>query len=242
MAQTTTTVRACLDCAIDISGRRGNAKRCRPCAVDAEARGYAPKRARPERTCLDCGVSISDRHFNARRCEPCVRIEVRRSADRWTASKRAARLAVAATRACRDCGIDIQSRHPVAKRCQPCAKVAVADGMARTSREWRIANPWRCRSYCASRRARKRGNEDSVGILGRDWVKTLRRYDFRCAYCSVRPQSIHMDHVIPLARGGRHAIANLVPACASCNQAKGAALLSEWKMRQRRESARAVPA
>lgn len=30
------------------------------------------------------------------------------------------------------------------------------------------------------------------------------------------------DHVIPLALGGPHCLANLRPACKSCNSAKGA--------------------
>ena len=31
-----------------------------------------------------------------------------------------------------------------------------------------------------------------------------------------------MDHVVPLARGGRSTRGNVVPCCRECNQAKGA--------------------
>jgi len=34
--------------------------------------------------------------------------------------------------------------------------------------------------------------------------------------------NLHMDHVIPVARGGVHCADNLRPACASCNHRKGA--------------------
>jgi 5-methylcytosine-specific restriction endonuclease McrA len=32
----------------------------------------------------------------------------------------------------------------------------------------------------------------------------------------------HVDHVVPLARGGEHSYANTQPACPPCNMSKGA--------------------
>ncbi len=37
-----------------------------------------------------------------------------------------------------------------------------------------------------------------------------------------------MDHVIPLSRGGKHALDNVVPACRGCNTSKNDRLPSEW--------------
>lgn len=48
-----------------------------------------------------------------------------------------------------------------------------------------------------------------------------------CSYCS-DGEFEHIDHVVPLTRGGSHALANLVPACTRCNTSKGAKLLEEW--------------
>jgi len=45
-----------------------------------------------------------------------------------------------------------------------------------------------------------------------------------CYLCGVPVQrgvNLHMDHVVPLARGGAHCAENLRPACAHCNQSKG---------------------
>jgi 5-methylcytosine-specific restriction endonuclease McrA len=47
-----------------------------------------------------------------------------------------------------------------------------------------------------------------------------------CVYCGNRAQ--HVDHIVPLARGGHEAPYNLVPACQPCNSSKGARLLAEW--------------
>jgi 5-methylcytosine-specific restriction endonuclease McrA len=39
----------------------------------------------------------------------------------------------------------------------------------------------------------------------------------------------HIDHIIPLSRGGRHSIGNLAPACAACNLKKGYKYLVEMR-------------
>ena len=43
-----------------------------------------------------------------------------------------------------------------------------------------------------------------------------------CGYCgkSVPPRSLTMDHVVPVARGGRSARGNVVAACKECNNRK----------------------
>lgn len=65
-----------------------------------------------------------------------------------------------------------------------------------------------------------------------EWQKLQRQYGYRCAYCSVRPGKLEKDHVVPLARGGRHAIANILPACKTCNISKYDSLLVEWRLRR----------
>lgn len=44
----------------------------------------------------------------------------------------------------------------------------------------------------------------------------------RCAYCqgSFAPDDLTMDHIVPLARGGRSTKGNVVPCCAACNSTK----------------------
>jgi 5-methylcytosine-specific restriction endonuclease McrA len=54
-------------------------------------------------------------------------------------------------------------------------------------------------------------------------------FGYKCAYCGGKFE--HMDHVIPLSKGGPHCLANLRPSCAHCNLSKGSKKLSEWKKR-----------
>jgi 5-methylcytosine-specific restriction endonuclease McrA len=63
-----------------------------------------------------------------------------------------------------------------------------------------------------------------------------------CWYCGqkVGYHNLTMDHVIPLARGGRSTKDNLVPCCKECNTKKKNALPVEWdeymdELQQRRE-------
>jgi len=75
--------------------------------------------------------------------------------------------------------------------------------------------------------ARRRGAEQ-LQVTEKDWARLVARYGGLCAYCQERPWS-HRDHIIPLARGGRHSIGNLLPACAPCNHSKGSKTLAEWR-------------
>jgi hypothetical protein len=94
---------------------------------------------------------------------------------------------------------------------------------------WWAANPDKHREYQDRRRAATLDNPGSVGVSERDWIRLVRRYRYCCAYCGKRPVKLHRDHVIPLVRGGRHAIGNILPACRSCNSRKCARFITEWR-------------
>jgi 5-methylcytosine-specific restriction endonuclease McrA len=51
-----------------------------------------------------------------------------------------------------------------------------------------------------------------------------------CYYCggAVKPSELTMDHVVPLARGGKSTKGNVVPACKDCNTKKRKLLPMEW--------------
>jgi len=52
-----------------------------------------------------------------------------------------------------------------------------------------------------------------------------------CWYCGQKVgfHNLTMDHVIPLARGGRSTKDNLVPSCKECNTKKKSSLPVEWE-------------
>ena len=52
-----------------------------------------------------------------------------------------------------------------------------------------------------------------------------------CHYCggAFSPDQLTMDHLVPLARGGKSAPGNVVPACRDCNSRKKYLLPIEWE-------------
>ena len=53
----------------------------------------------------------------------------------------------------------------------------------------------------------------------------LNRDGFKCRYCGASQKdgaTLHIDHVVAVARGGKNEIGNLVTACAACNLGKSA--------------------
>jgi len=52
-----------------------------------------------------------------------------------------------------------------------------------------------------------------------------------CYYCGnlFKPSELTMDHIVPLARGGRSTKDNLVACCKECNNRKKTLLPIEWE-------------
>ncbi|MCO1655539.1 HNH endonuclease [Pseudonocardia sp. S2-4] len=54
-----------------------------------------------------------------------------------------------------------------------------------------------------------------------------------CAYCGAEDGSPQRDCVLPVSRGGRYTVDNVVPACRSCNASKCNAEVTGWLRRKR---------
>lgn len=91
------------------------------------------------------------------------------------------------------------------------------------SREWTRKNPDKRQAQHALRKARKR-NPDGVieSLPSRNEI--LSEQGGMCAYCKAKGKSVewHLDHIMPLARGGHHTADNVQVLCAPCNMSKKA--------------------
>ena len=76
------------------------------------------------------------------------------------------------------------------------------------------------------RRERQKARE----LRASQWWKR-RRSSGLCHYCGNKfsPRSLTMDHIVPIARGGKSTKGNVVPACRECNTKKMHRLLMEWE-------------
>lgn len=58
-----------------------------------------------------------------------------------------------------------------------------------------------------------------------------------CAYCGASGGPLQRDCMLPISRGGRYTLANVVPACGSCNASKCNTELTTWMRRKRLDEA-----
>jgi hypothetical protein len=54
-----------------------------------------------------------------------------------------------------------------------------------------------------------------------------------CAYCGATTGTLQRDCILPISRGGRYTLQNVVPACRSCNSSKCSAEVTTWMRRKR---------
>ncbi|MGW5721027.1 HNH endonuclease [Amycolatopsis sp. NPDC003865] len=176
------------------------------------------------RTCLACGADIAHKRSNAVYCNRTCKMAGWHTLNRGTPEGRAREKTRNTGRYRRE-GDHRRSR----------ARAYYQDNRElriQYAREWRKENPHRRRDQADRRAHLMLTNPGFVPFGEAEWQKLQRQYGYRCAYCSVRPGKLEKDHVVPLARGGRHAIANILPACKTCNISKYDSLLVEWRLRR----------
>jgi len=94
-------------------------------------------------------------------------------------------------------------------------------------KEWQKQNPDKVIANWTKRR--RNLVENGIFVINKKEIRKLLQSP--CFYCQ-SPKSGTIDHVMPLSKGGRHSIGNLLPACMPCNQSKRASLLIEWRIRR----------
>lgn len=234
MSQNTRCCAACLKSLVD---RRANARTCptRKCQVWALRHPGVLHPSVAPRRCAWCNASIDHRNGKAIFCnQTCNRAAWAYDNNAQLNEWRRIRWAGAGS---------------ARKQSQQAYRKANTDKYNQYYRNSRAKDPERYRAYYAKwladptnhqiislnghkRRVRERQNPGSVGVSVRDWMKLVRRYRSCCAYCGKFVERPVIEHVIPLARGGRHAIGNVLPACPECNSSKHASFIMEWRKRR----------
>lgn len=98
---------------------------------------------------------------------------------------------------------------------------------AERARAWHAANPERHRANLLRRRSRERAAEGEH--TAQDIKEQYERQRGQCHWCGVKVgDTYHIDHVVPLSRGGSNWPENIVIACPSCNLSKHDRLPHEW--------------
>lgn len=192
------------------------------------------------RTCAECGEAFRPPRIDSRLCSQRCRSQ---ETGRVARQKYSTRQSQRTTPECNYCGKPFIPVRSDARYCSRRCVQRVSYLNSRAERISRVAeysrlHPERRRAVAANYRDRRRAREsEGAGIAPADWARTVRRFLHSCAYCGACGP-LHMDHVVPLSRGGTHSIGNVLPACVGCNLGKHAMFLAEWKLRKKREEAR----
>ena len=162
---------------------------------------YKPK------NCAKCGVLITPESGNQKYCGS----PKKRGTCSWSINQRqkhAVRIEAAAERAkvlrsCDRCGVTF---HPSSKRNRFCGSLVKQTGCSLLDRV-------RAKGIRAAKRK---------SITARLRFQVFHHFNFTCQYCGRRAPNveIHIDHIVPFAKGGTDRRKNLTVACAQCNHGK----------------------
>lgn len=191
-------------------------KRCGWSAQKLKAKRAAAERAKP---CETCGVLFVPRRtqlkvghgrFCSQKCNMAGRAALNTPEVKELAKKR--------VKALREEGLIKMPVGPDNKQWKGGPKAAtarrIASGKAaETLRKYRQNNPDKVKEF-SQRRAGRKLDKLPYGTL----PKLREVQGDKCAICSTKLSGKgHLDHIVPLARGGKHEPSNLQFLCAPCN-------------------------
>jgi 5-methylcytosine-specific restriction endonuclease McrA len=103
-------------------------------------------------------------------------------------------------------------------------------------RAFRINNVEICRTRevikASKRRAIKKKAELNPASIKQFIVGVRSMQAVACFWCKdkIAGKDCHIDHIIALSRGGKHAVENLCVSCEPCNLSKGPKSLQDWNL------------
>jgi 5-methylcytosine-specific restriction endonuclease McrA len=95
----------------------------------------------------------------------------------------------------------------------------------------------RSRSARYARKRKKRMDKVEHDLTESQWREMQLAWT-GCAYCGVTGVALQRDCVLAISRGGRYTLANVVPACRSCNTSKCNEEVTTWMRRKRLDESR----
>jgi len=166
------------------------------------------------RPCRECGVEkTSDKYCRGGgmvcfACRAKARYSVKKSSHEYMSRRRAIRNKCASGR--KD------------KQAEACRKWNESNRQRKAYMRtaWKLANPAKCKTYAKARTSKPM--VDSPGVVAK--IKCE-----KCYWCGCKLKGdYHLDHVVPLSKGGANAAYNLVASCVKCNLRKSAKMPNQF--------------
>jgi 5-methylcytosine-specific restriction endonuclease McrA len=115
------------------------------------------------------------------------------------------------------------------------------DYLVAYNKKWKLENPERTiathkkytdknvnKVLAINRNYRARKVKAEGSHTAEDVAKIVAKQNKLCFWCNAELEKIHIDHIIPLCKGGKNDASNLVASCPSCNCTKGSKLPEEF--------------
>lgn len=168
-----------------------------------------------------------------------------------TSGEKASTKAVALQSHCRPCGLEKSAQwakeNAAAKRRHKAVSYLMHQEKLRAGkRVENMTDEARAKKLASAKRSRKK-RADAIRLLNRlrrvreraagklpdrhEIGRMLCSQDARCTYCHCLLSSFHIDHIMPVSRGGLNDRANLQLLCPTCNMKKGASTHAEYALR-----------
>ena len=226
LLDSTTSPRSCADCAVDISDRHTNARRCVLCAYKYNSEWRLRRGVEPApRSCLDCAADISMRHCTAYYCVECA-VEHARESHRLTQQRRMSNPANREQQR-----LKMQEKRRDAEYHSSELERRRAYGRNPENHERMMAySKWYRKLPSSLAKNRQRENKrralkvSQLGFVTPDVLAMLESAT-KCAVCNrgfTKRNPKHIDHVVPITKGGLHDNGNLQALCRVCNSSKHA--------------------
>ena len=90
----------------------------------------------------------------------------------------------------------------------------------------------RSRRARAARKRKRRMDAVEHDLSPTEWAALTSAWG-GCAYCGATDKPLQRDCVLPISRGGRYTLDNIVPACGACNASKCNDEVTGWLRRKR---------
>lgn len=92
----------------------------------------------------------------------------------------------------------------------------------------------RTRAATYARRRKRRMGAVTHDLTDAQWFALMEAWG-GCAYCGDQTAPLQKDCMLPISRGGRYTLTNVVPACRSCNASKCNTEVTTWLRRKKRD-------
>jgi len=154
-----------------------------------------------------------------------------------------AELIVKKTQVCEYCGLEFIKRGHYQKFCSKDCWRGMEAIRKKTRKprathteemqKWRLENPDKARALRHNYKARKMGNGGTY--TGKELTELFEKQEGKCFYCgdliySSFDKELHVDHMVPLIKGGPNDITNIALACSKCNLSKHDKTAEEFLM------------